>query len=58
MGGGHDARHLGHPEAAAIPEAAIEASLDRPETRTRDLGGSAAAAGTAAAEAAILDAIG
>ena len=47
--------HLGHPDAAATLKAAIEASLDRPETRTRDLGGTA---DTAAADAAILQAIG
>ena len=46
--------HLGEREAAATLEAAIERSLERPETRTRDLGGTA---DTAASEAAILRAI-
>ena len=47
--------HLGQPEAARTLEAAIEASLERPETRTRDLAGTA---DTATSEAAILAAIG
>ncbi len=47
--------HLGQAQAARTLEAAIEASLERPETRTRDLGGTA---DTRACEAAILAAIG
>ncbi len=47
--------HLGEAEAARTLEAAIETSLERPETRTRDLGGTA---DTAGAERAILAAIG
>ena len=46
--------HLGETDAARTLEAAIEVSLDRPETRTRDLGGTG---DTAASEAAILRAI-
>ncbi len=46
--------HLGQPEAAAEIERAIEVSLERDETRTRDLGGTA---DTAASEAAILSAL-
>ena len=46
--------HLGESAAARTLEAAIETSLERDETRTRDLGGSA---DTAASEAAILRAI-
>lgn len=38
--------HLGQPEAARELEAAIESSLEQPETRTRDLGGSADTAGS------------
>ena len=33
--------HLGHPQAAAALMAAIETTLRSPETRTRDLGGTA-----------------
>ncbi len=47
--------HLGEAEAARTLEAAIEASLERSETRTRDLGGTA---DTAGAERAILATIG
>ncbi|MBL8659596.1 MAG: tartrate dehydrogenase [Rhodospirillales bacterium] len=47
--------HLGEAEAARTLEAAIETSLERPETRTRDLGGTA---DTAGAERAIIAAIG
>ncbi len=47
--------HLGEGEAARRLEAAIESSLERPETQTRDLGGTA---DTAAAERAILAALG
>ncbi len=46
--------HLGEADAAKTLEAAIEISLERPETRTRDLGGTA---DTNASEAAILKAI-
>ncbi|MDV7145326.1 tartrate dehydrogenase [Tropicimonas sp. TH_r6] len=46
--------HLGQPEAAIEIERAIEVSLEREETRTRDLGGTA---DTAASEAAILSAL-
>ncbi|MBD3678418.1 MAG: tartrate dehydrogenase [Rhodobacteraceae bacterium] len=46
--------HLGEVEAAKTLEAAIETSLEKPETRTRDLGGTA---DTKASEAAILAAI-
>ncbi|MEO1090477.1 MAG: tartrate dehydrogenase [Pseudomonadota bacterium] len=46
--------HLGEADAARDLEAAIEVSLARPETRTRDLGGTA---DTAACEAAILAAL-
>ena len=41
--------HLGETDAARDLEAAIEASLERPETRTRDLGGTADTKGSAAA---------
>ena len=47
--------HLGHPEAAAEVERALERSLADPATRTRDLGGSA---DTATATQAIVDALG
>ena len=47
--------HLGEGEAAKTLEAAIETSLERPETRTRDLGGTADTVGSAAA---VLQAIG
>lgn len=47
--------HLGQAEAAAMLEHAIEASLDDPATRTRDLGGTA---DTARSAQSILDAIG
>ncbi len=47
-------QHLGEADAARDLETAIEASLTRPETRTRDLGGTA---DTAASEAAILAAL-
>jgi tartrate dehydrogenase/decarboxylase / D-malate dehydrogenase len=43
--------HLGHPGAAADVMAAVEAALARPESRTRDLGGTA---GTAEATAALV----
>ena len=33
--------HLGHAEAADSMQTAIEAALKNPETRTKDLGGSA-----------------
>jgi tartrate dehydrogenase/decarboxylase/D-malate dehydrogenase len=46
--------HLGEPEAAAEIERAIEASLATPETKTRDLGGTADTEGS---EAAILAAL-
>ncbi|MBY6163917.1 tartrate dehydrogenase [Mameliella alba] len=46
--------HLGETEAAQQIERAIETSLERPETKTRDLGGSA---DTATSEAAILAAL-
>lgn len=46
--------HLGETEAAQHIERAIEASLERPETKTRDLGGTG---DTAASEAAILAAL-
>ena len=36
--------HLGEAAAAQALEDAIETSLDRPETRTRDLGGTASTA--------------
>lgn len=41
--------HLGEKDAAQAIEAAIEISLEKPETRTRDLGGSADMAGSARA---------
>ena len=47
--------HLGHPEAAAEVERALERSLAEPATRTRDLGGSG---DTATATQAIVDALG
>jgi len=47
--------HLGHPEAAAEVERALERSLADPATRTRDLGGSA---DTATAAQAVVDALG
>jgi tartrate dehydrogenase/decarboxylase/D-malate dehydrogenase len=47
--------HLGEAEAARTLEGAIEASLAQPETRTRDLGGTADTAGSLKA---ILEAIG
>jgi tartrate dehydrogenase/decarboxylase/D-malate dehydrogenase len=47
--------HLGHPEAAAEVERALERSLADPATRTRDLGGGA---DTARATQAIVDALG
>ncbi|MEL6220941.1 MAG: isocitrate/isopropylmalate family dehydrogenase, partial [Pseudomonadota bacterium] len=47
--------HLGETEAAKTLETAIEASLESPATRTRDLGGTTNTAGSAQA---ILDAIG
>ena len=45
--------HLGHPEAAAAILRAIETILDRPDLRTRDMGGSAdtVTCGSAIAEA-------
>jgi tartrate dehydrogenase/decarboxylase/D-malate dehydrogenase len=46
--------HLGQPEAARALEAAIETSLEREATRTRDLGGSAT---TQQALQAVLDAL-
>uniref|UniRef100_UPI00248DB7A1 isocitrate/isopropylmalate family dehydrogenase n=1 Tax=Phaeobacter italicus TaxID=481446 RepID=UPI00248DB7A1 len=46
--------HLGEPEAAAEIERAIETSLERSETKTRDLGGTADTSGS---EAAILAAL-
>jgi tartrate dehydrogenase/decarboxylase/D-malate dehydrogenase len=46
--------HLGEPAAAADIERAIETSLERTDTKTRDLGGTA---DTAASEAAILAAL-
>ncbi|RNC93494.1 MAG: tartrate dehydrogenase [Oricola sp.] len=46
--------HLGEVQAARTLEEAIEISLERPQSRTRDLGGTA---DTKASEAAILDAI-
>jgi len=47
--------HLGETDAAKEIEAAIETSLETPQTKTRDLGGSG---DTKASEAAILSAIG
>ncbi|WP_119168918.1 tartrate dehydrogenase [Algihabitans albus] len=47
--------HLGEAEAARALIAAVETSLERPETRTRDLGGTA---DTLSAAAAILEAVG
>jgi tartrate dehydrogenase/decarboxylase/D-malate dehydrogenase len=41
--------HLGHPDAAADVLAAVEATLARPESRTRDLGGTATTAEATAA---------
>jgi tartrate dehydrogenase/decarboxylase/D-malate dehydrogenase len=46
--------HLGHPEAAAEVEDALERALAQPATRTGDLGGTA---DTAAATQAVLDAL-
>ncbi len=47
--------HLGEKDAAAEIERAIEASLESPQTKTRDLHGTAT---TARAEAAVLEALG
>ena len=46
--------HLGEKDAAAEIERAIEASLESPQTKTRDLHGTA---NTARAEAAVLEAL-